>query len=89
MTQIHQFLSSTTFRAAQQFGGLGVVSLVGTRGATEVKYVLLGDALRTGRFEITEITDSGVVSRLRATNRTGASSYGPGLLLSRLPMSGG
>jgi hypothetical protein len=74
MPDIHDFIRSLQIGAVQQFGGLAVAPLLG-HPARATDYIVLDDALKSGRFWIAESTDSGIVALLRATNLTDHSVF--------------
>jgi len=69
MPNTDAFLHSIEIGAIRQFGGLAVAPLFREPGPS-VDYIVLDDALKSGRFWISEATDGGIVAMLRATNLT-------------------
>ena len=68
MSAIQDLLLATTFGKPQQHGALTMVPLIVAQSLPEFGFLVLDDAIETGRFSITEVSDTGSVPQLRASN---------------------
>lgn len=69
MSAIQDLLLATTLGQAQQHGALTMVPIIATRTLPDFGFIVLDDAIETGRFSITEVSDMGSVPQLRASNQ--------------------
>jgi hypothetical protein len=69
MTHIQDFIESLRLGDFRHYGALTMVPLVSPL-SPGAEYLVLDEALATGRFQIGEVSDGGLVPVLRATNFT-------------------
>jgi len=67
---LDQFIGILVIGEPVRHRGLSVYPLKGRRHATAVHYLVLDDAIKSGGFRITEVSEGGSVPRLRAFNES-------------------
>lgn len=69
-TSIGEVLGILTVGQPIKYGALGIYPLKADRAAPLIHYLVLDEAIKTGAFRITEVSESGTVPQLRAINET-------------------
>jgi hypothetical protein len=69
-TSRRDLLAGLSVDAPTTYGALTIFPLVAGEDALPPEYLVLDEALATGRFRITELSDNGVVSTILAVNET-------------------
>jgi hypothetical protein len=69
-TSIGEVLGILTIGQPIKYGALGIYPLKADRVAPLIHYLVLDEAIKTGAFRITEVSESGTVPQLRAINET-------------------
>ena len=71
MPSINDFIATLTLGAPISHGALSVYPLERGTASSRNGYLVLDEAIATGRFRITEVSEAGTVPRLLALNETG------------------
>jgi hypothetical protein len=70
MPTLRHLIGAIITSAPTAYRALSVYPLRGTAPSSVFAYLVLDDALATGQFRVTEVSDGGVVPRLLALNET-------------------